>query len=89
MFGLKVLFIAPAINTELLELYSGLLPNEPISGYHNWVAHATILIDKPRNIETAIPIVAESFTPFAATIEKIGVLAFPPAKLIAQFELST
>ena len=35
LFGLKVLFLAPSINTELLTLYNDLVPNEFINGYHH------------------------------------------------------
>jgi 2'-5' RNA ligase len=89
LFGLRVLFIAPAMNTQLLQLYNDLAPGETTSGYHHWVAHATLLIDHPDNIQRAIPIVAENFAPFEATIESVGVLEFPPAEVIAEFELST
>lgn len=87
-FGLHVLFIAPAVNTELLKLYSNLVPEASVSGYHTWVPHTTMLMDNPVNIQTAIPIVAQAFTPFRATIESVGVLAFPPAKLMGEFSLS-
>ncbi|WP_438431566.1 2'-5' RNA ligase family protein [Gorillibacterium sp. sgz500922] len=87
LFGLKVLFIAPSMNMELLHLYKDLVPSEPISGYHHWVAHATILIDDPERMRTAIPIVAQSFSPFAARIESIGVYEFFPEKFIAEYPL--
>ncbi|MEA5038363.1 MAG: 2'-5' RNA ligase family protein [Clostridiaceae bacterium] len=88
LFGLRVLFIAPSVNTELLTLYNHLVPDAPISGDHNWVAHATILIDNPDNIHTAIPIVAQSFSPFSAKIESIGVFEFFPKKFIAEYKLN-
>ncbi len=69
LFGLRVLFLAPSMNAELLNLYRDLVPDENLCGCHKWVAHATILIDSPENIQTAIPIVAQSFAPFAAKIE--------------------
>ena len=89
MFGLKVLFIAPAVNIELLKLHSELIPDQTVSGYHHWVAHTTLLIDSPDSIKTAIPIVAQAFTPFEATVQSVGVLKFPPARLITTFDLSS
>ena len=88
LFGLKVLFIAPSINIELLKLYGDLTPDKSINGVHNWVAHATMLIDSPVNIKTAIPIVSEEFTPFTATVARVSMLEFPPVKIIKNFELS-
>ncbi len=88
LFAPKVLFLAPSVNTELLRLKSDLIPEEHSSGCHNWVAHATILIDSPVNIQAAVPIVSQAFTPFAATVESISVLELPPLKIIAKYSLS-
>ena len=85
LFGLKVLFLAPAMNTELLHLYRDLVPEEGISGCHNWAAHATILIDTPENIQAAVPIVARSFSPFAAKIESVGAYEFAPLRFLAEY----
>ena len=87
LFGLRVLFLAPSMNTELLNLYRDLVPDESISGCHNWVAHATILIDSPENIQAAATIAAQSFSPFAAKIESIGVYEFFPKKFLAEYKL--
>ena len=88
LFGLNVLFIAPSMNIELLNLYSDLVPDGPISGQHNWVAHATLLLDKPDAIQRALPIVAQSFAPLIAKIESIGVYEFFPKKFIADYRLA-
>jgi len=88
LFGLNVLFIAPAVNGELLRLHDALVPEEPAGGRHDWVAHATLLIDEPDAVRTAIPIVARSFSPFAARIERVGVYEFFPKRFIADFELN-
>lgn len=87
LFGLKVLFLTPSMSTQLLNLYKDLVPGAVIDGCHNWVAHTTILLDTPDNIQTAIPIVAQSFTPFIAKIQSIGVYEFFPKKFIANFDL--
>lgn len=87
LFGLSVLFIAPSMNQELLDLHNAMLPNEPASGVHNWVAHATLLIDEPDTVHKAIPIVSKSFSSLLAKIDSIGVYEFFPSKLIAGFKL--
>ncbi|HNX15131.1 MAG TPA: 2'-5' RNA ligase [Oscillospiraceae bacterium] len=88
LFGLKVLFLAPSINMELLKLYSDLVPSGTVNGSHNWVAHATILMDNPDHIQAAIPIVSQAFSPFVAKIESIGVYEFFPKKFIAEYNIT-
>lgn len=87
LFGLKVLFLAPSMNEELLRLYSDLVPGGAVNGSHNWTAHATILMDTPDHIQAAIPIVSQAFSPFAAGIDSIGVYEFFPKKFIAEYKL--
>lgn len=89
LFGLRVLFFAPSVSIELLNLYQDLVPDAEINSCHNWVPHATILIDDPNNIQTAIPIVAQSFSSFVAKISSIGVYEFFPKKFIAEYNLSS
>lgn len=89
LFGLKVLFLTPSMSTQLLDLYKDLVPDAVINSCHNWVAHTTILIDNPDNIQTAIPIVAQSFTPFIAKIQSVGVYEFFPKKFIAEYNLTS
>jgi hypothetical protein len=89
LFGMNVLFLAPSVNIPLLKLYEKLIPNAEINSCHNWVPHATILIDSPGNIQTALPIVAQSFSSFNAKISSIGVYEFFPKKLIAEYNFSS
>ena len=88
LFGLGVLFLAPSMNSELMNLHSDLVPDEEICGCHQWVAHATILIDRPENIQAAIPIVAQSFSPFAARIISIAAYEFFPQKFLAEYKFA-
>ena len=88
LFGSKVLFIAPAINQELLDLHNALDPLEPAVGVHNWVAHVTMLLDEPEPaILSAVPIVARTFSPTAAKVESIAVYEYPPARFMGEFPL--
>ena len=88
LFGLKVLFIAPSMNGELLGLHNALAPGEPAIGVHNWVAHATLLIDEPDVIQAAIPIASRCFSPFAARVESVGIYEFFPARFIENCRLN-
>ncbi|MCE5343038.1 MAG: 2'-5' RNA ligase family protein [Eubacteriales bacterium] len=88
LFGLKVLFAAPAVNRELLELHDALAPQEPATGAHAWVPHVTLLIDEPEgNISKAVPIVAEMFAPTKARVESVAVYEYPPARFVGKFHL--
>ncbi len=82
LFGLNVLFIAPAASAELFDLHSAIA--DPIS-QNTWVAHTTILIDDPETIRAAIPEVATRFAPFTARVEGISVYEFFPKRFICDF----
>ena len=87
LFGLKVLFVAPNMNSELLKLQQSFFPDCG-NGYHPWAAHATLLLDEPEIIMKALPIVAEHFKPFKARIESVALYEFFPAKLIKNLTLN-
>jgi len=89
LFGQRVLFIAPSINTELLNLHDDLIPSEPMIGCHNWVAHVTIFVGSPDEVSAATPIVAQSFSPFPAKIESVAVFEFFPSRFIGEYKLGT
>ena len=86
LFGLKVLFIEPNMNFELLKLQQSFF-SDCGNGYHPWTAHATLLMDEPDVILKALPIVAETFKPFKARIESIELYEFFPARLIKECKL--
>ena len=87
LFGLRVLFIAPAMNGALLSLRNALVPEEPATGCHEWVAHATLLMDEPDIIHGAIPVVARHFEPFQARVVSVGIYEFFPARFIEHCRL--
>lgn len=86
LFGLKVLFIEPNMNFELLKLQQCFF-TDCGNGYHDWAAHATLLMDEPEIILKALPIIAKNFKPFKARIESIKLYEFFPAKLIKKRNL--
>lgn len=86
LFGLKVLFIEPNMNYEILDLQKKFF-EECTKGYHMWAAHATILMDEAEVITKAIPIAATKFQPMRSRIEKLALYEFFPARLIKTVNL--
>ena len=87
LFDLKVLFVAPNMNFELLKLQNSFF-NNCGNGYHSWAAHVTLLMDEPVNILKALPIAVEHFEPFKAQIESVALYEFYPARLIREYRLN-
>ncbi len=85
LFGLNVLFFGPDVNLELLSLQQ---PFEDVRiKNHEWTAHTTLMMDEPEVILKALPIVAEQFTGFHATIEMVSLYEFWPSRFICQCQL--
>ena len=86
LFGLKVLFLAPDVNAELLSLHQKLSLGQS-DGENGWSAHATLLIDEPEVILKALPIVADPFKGFTAEVKSVSLYEFFPARFIAEYPL--
>lgn len=86
LFGLGVLFVAPNVNHELLDL-QGRFFEQGTHGDHRWCAHATILIDEPDVILRALPILAQRFEPGHARIESVALYECFPVRLIKECPL--
>lgn len=82
LFGLRVLFLTPSVNVDLLRLRAALNPDETVEGQHAWAPHTTILIDRSAQIQAAIPLVAKAFKPFTVRIDRIQVLELPPTEVL-------
>ena len=87
LFGLKVLFIAPAVKQRLLDLHHAIAPCGDSADAFPWVAHTTLLMDTPEGITRAVPAAAQAFEPFRATVESIGVYEFFPERKVGVFPL--
>ncbi|MDR0839329.1 MAG: 2'-5' RNA ligase family protein [Oscillospiraceae bacterium] len=79
LFGLEVLFAAPRVTRELLDLYA------KFSG--NQTPHATVLIDDPDVILRALPVFSQAFKPVPARIESVALYEFFPTRFIAERKL--
>lgn len=86
LFGLKVLFLAPDVNYELLELHKSLNIDSDKDS-HSWTAHATLLIDEPKNIQKALELVSQNFQQLSSRVESVSLYEFFPARFIAEYKL--
>ena len=84
--GGRVLFGAPERNPMLdaLHVACDLSPNSKAP----WTPHATILIDEPDVVCSALPLFVKLFYPFVGNITKLHLCAFWPAREIASIELN-
>lgn len=80
LFGLSVLFVAPAVNHQLLDLQS--MFNGCYADGMDWTAHTTFLIDEPKVIQKALPVVAQEFKSFVGKIESISLYEFWPTRFM-------
>ena len=78
----NVLFIAPDINRDLLDL------KEKFGDSFGWMAHATMLIDAPDVIGKAIPEVLNNFKAFHGKVSYLHLFEFFPTRhiLTVKFE---
>jgi len=84
--GGKVLFGAPERTPMLDALHNAcdLSPNSK----DPWTPHATILIDEPEAICSALSLFVKLFYPFVANITKLHLCAFWPTRDIISIELN-
>ena len=87
LFGLNVLFINPAMNKELIELYHFLKENS-FDKSDELTAHVTLLIDEPENVIKILPKIAEKFNGFTGKIKYISLYEFFPKRFIKRIELN-
>jgi 2'-5' RNA ligase len=85
LFGLDVLFIAPSVNHELLNLQQYF--NSNYADGFSWTAHTTMLIDDRETILKAIPYAANNFSSFTGKIEFISLYEFWPTRFISEQKL--
>lgn len=83
--GGKVLFGAPDMSPELTSLHEA-CAKETMQQYP-WTPHATILIDEPETVSTAVPVLMKSFCPFVGKITRLHLCAFWPTREITTVEL--
>ena len=83
--GGRVLFAAPERDAELNAFHEALEFDVPQE--YPWTPHATIIIDEPETIQSAIPHVVKSFKPVYGKVTKLHLCAFQPKREIASFDL--
>jgi 2'-5' RNA ligase len=85
LFGLDVLFIAPSVSHELLDLQQYF--NNDFADGLGWTAHTTMLIDDHETILRALPFVAYNFRSFTGKIESISLYEFWPTRHVLEKKL--
>lgn len=86
LFGLNVMFLAPDVNYELLELHKA-FDKDCIKNSKGWTAHATILIDEAEIIQKSLPLVTQNFQQLNARVESVSLYEFFPTRFIAEYNL--
>lgn len=79
--GGRVLFAAPCVDRALLNL------KERFGSGTGWTAHATLLIDEPENILSAVAPAVGMFEEFEGRIESIFVHEFFPSRFVLSLPL--
>ncbi len=75
--GQEVLFLAPDVNRELLDL------KEAFGVEKGWTAHTTMLIDSRANCLRAVETLGECFRQFSGRIDRVELYEFFPAKKLS------
>ncbi|MGI6005726.1 MAG: 2'-5' RNA ligase family protein [Christensenellales bacterium] len=83
LFGLEVLFMAPAPSRELLRLRERFDLN-CVEDAHIWTPHVTLLMESSKeHVLGALPVAAEHFSVIHARVERISLFRFWPAQRLA------
>ena len=82
----KVLFGAPERSAQLDALHDAC--DFSPSSQRPWTPHATLLIDEPETVCAALPVLLRDFRPFTATVTRLHLCAFWPAREIAAAALT-
>lgn len=84
--GGKVLFAAPDMDpSDLLSIRKAI--HTETNDQYPWTPHCTILIDEPKTVQEALPVLIKSFQSFYGKITKLHLCAFWPTREIATIEL--
>jgi len=86
LFGLKVLFMNPNMNIELIEMYNYLKENSFEKDY-DLSAHTTLIIDEPENIIKILPKIVDKYKGLNGEIKYISLYEFFPIRFIKRIEL--
>lgn len=80
----EVLFVAPEVSKEMLALKDLFLDSKD---KFSWSAHTTLLIDKPEEIQKALPVVMEEFSGFEGKVTGLYLYEFWPTRKISKISL--
>lgn len=84
--GGKVLYAAPDMNpSDLLNIRNEI--RLETKNLYEWTPHATILLDEPEIIKSAVRIMIDEFTPIKATVKSLHLCEFWPVREIINIDL--
>lgn len=86
LFGLKIIYLNPAMNMKLIELYD-FTKEKNNSKFNVFAAHTTLFIGEPENTLKLLPIFTEKAFKISGKLKYISLYEFFPAKLIKRIEL--
>lgn len=86
LFDMNVLFIAPDVNYDLLNLKDNIC-NGRTDEDREWTAHTTLIIDDEDIISNSFSLVSREFKVIKAKITHISLYEFHPTRLIGRFKL--
>lgn len=81
----EVLFVAPDVSKEMIGLKDFFMDS---NDKFEWTAHTTLLIDKPDEIQRAIPLVMDDFSPLEGKVNTLYLYEFWPTRLVATVKLT-
>ncbi|MCR5225802.1 MAG: 2'-5' RNA ligase family protein [Eubacterium sp.] len=80
----EVLFVAPDVSKDMLALKDNFMDSKD---QFDWSAHTTLLIDKPEEIQKAIPQVMDDFSSFKGKVTTLYLYEFWPTRHILTVQL--
>lgn len=86
LFDLNVLFCAPDVNYQLLDLKHRICDGRTDES-RGWTAHTTLLIDDEDKITRGLELISKAFTRMTGEVTSISLYEFFPVRLIGRFEL--
>jgi 2'-5' RNA ligase len=86
LFGLNVIYLNPAMNMQLIELYE-FVKERNNAKFNVFAAHTTLFIGEPENTLKLLPIFVERASKINGNLKYISLYEFFPAKIIKRVEL--
>ncbi|MCQ2519370.1 MAG: hypothetical protein MJ107_02440 [Lachnospiraceae bacterium] len=87
LFGLRVVYLNPTMNQELLDLYN-LTKEKALNKFDGYSAHATLFIGEDEETLSVIKELSTMQLPAKGVVKDISLYEFFPTRFIARVELN-